>query len=88
MSCTSCGIPPSMEMYQNFDQQPAHQPTNQPPQPMPKCPSKEMQQKCLYTAQGMFMCESDQSKHLPSNEEMARNVEKGVAKTAHPWLMS
>lgn len=79
MSCTSCGIP---EMYQNYSS------PEQAPSGKAACPAKSMQQSCTYTTQGELICQKEEQidrKNAPANEEMARNIDFGFAKTAAPW---
>ena len=79
-ACTSCQI----ETYENF-------PWMKEETKEPKC-TKESMTNCLYTSQGMFVCQKDVGvKNEVPNEEMARFAsfaQKGVAKTAGSWASS
>jgi hypothetical protein len=82
MSCTSCGnvSPPS-----SFTEFYANSPTV-PPKSDPKC--KETMSKCLYNAQGVFMCEKGtklKGGDTPVDNKLVLNQQTGVAKTASSW---
>jgi hypothetical protein len=68
---------PTVEMYENFpwlkEDAAAQQKSG--------C-SKDIQSKCLYTAQGDFICEKDMGFKGVPNAKVTDN--KGVATTAHP----
>lgn len=54
MACTSCGVGPTpgMEHYTDSPQQLTQKKDS-------SCPAKKMMNSCLYTAQGMFVCDVD-----------------------------
>ena len=77
-STGSCSMPTSVEMYENSV---AAAPS--------KCPSKEIMTNCLYTAQGLFICQKDLGVKSVPNEEMANwaaRLEQGVAKSAGSYI--
>jgi len=78
MACTACG---GIEF---FTQDPSFQTKQQTPVPKaPACPAKDMMSSCLYTAQGVFICnkESEQSsKGVANNVDMAREAVRDNAK--------
>ena len=86
MSCTSCsGMTPTVEMYENFPwlKEDAAAQQSQEAQQKSGC-NKDIQSKCLYTAQGDFICEKDMGFKGVPNARIAEDNVKGVAKTAHP----
>ena len=78
MTCTSCTAP-TVEAYENFPwlkEKFTEQKTG--------CSVKESMTNCLYTTQGVFVCQKQTG--VP-NKEMAMwafNTDKGVAKQAAP----
>ena len=87
-SCSSCHIAiEPFEEEKKSEVQPwsKEEPFTQ--ESRPSCPAKEAMTNCLYTAQGMFVCQKpvDGVKESVPNSEMAKWVEYGVAKTASPW---
>lgn len=80
MSCTSCQM--NIETYENF-------PWMSEKKEEKNC-TKESMTNCLYTTQGVYVCQKEVGpKNEVSNEEMARyafHAQKGVAKTASPWM--
>lgn len=81
----------NIEGYENFpwmsDQAATEQ--QQPAKEKSKC-NKEIMSNCLYTTQGMYLCQKEipEAKNEVPNEEMARYAffnDKGVAKGASPW---
>lgn len=84
MTCTSC-TPPSIEAYENFPWL-----KEKFEQEQKGCAIKESMTSCLYTTQGVFVCQkkTDVQEGVP-NKEMASwavHTDKGVAKQASPWL--
>jgi hypothetical protein len=49
------------------------------------CAVKESMTNCLYTTQGVYLCQKQTD--VP-NKEMAMMGDKGVAKYASPWMHS
>jgi hypothetical protein len=88
MSCTSCGG------FEFFTQNPNYQTKQEMSVPKtPSCPTKDMMSSCLYTAQGVFICnkENEQSvKGVANNVDMAREAIRDNAKfnNASPWTDS
>lgn len=85
MSCSTCQM--NVEGYENFPWM-SEQPKAAPEKP--KC-AKEIMSNCLYTTQGMYLCQKKmaEAKNEVPNEEMARYAffnDKGVAKGASPWM--
>lgn len=85
MACTSCG---GVEF---FTQDPKYQTKQEMYTPSaPACPAKDMMSSCLYTAQGVFICNkgSEQSaKGVANNVDMSRQVLRDNVKfnNASPW---
>ena len=85
MACTSCG---GVEF---FTQGPNYQTRQEMSTPAaPACPAKDMMSSCLYTAQGVFICnkESEQStKGVANNVDMSRQVLRDNVRfnNASPW---
>jgi len=55
-----------------------------------KCAAKETMVNCMFTAQGMFVCQKDVGmKDIPPNKEMAnygfQRLQKDIGKSAAPW---
>lgn len=90
MSCSTCQM--NIEGYENFPWMSEQAQPKQAEAPAPektKC-AKEIMSNCLYTTQGMYLCQKEipEAKNEVPNEEMARYAffsDKGVAKTASPW---
>lgn len=85
MACHSCG---GVEF---FTQAPDFQAKQEMPVPKaPGCPAKEIMNSCLYTAQGVFICNKDSeqsSKGVAKNIDMAQESIRNNRKfnNAAPW---
>lgn len=82
MSCTSCGGAPTF-MAEHFTEE---------TQDKGNCPAKKMMNNCLYTTQGMFVCDVDPngekkvwgtSQNMDMMGEAVRD--KNVFKNTAPW---
>lgn len=91
-TCTSCS---AVETYDNYDWMP--KPVNESfaqesleKQKPAGCAVKDSMTNCLYTAQGMFVCQKEvgQKAVVPNSgmAEWGANVQEGVSKTASPWM--
>lgn len=95
MSCTSCSA--HIETYDNYDWMPKPvsesfaQESLEKPKPT-GCAVKDSMTNCLYTAQGMFVCQKEvgQKPTVPNStmSEWGTNVQPGLSKTASPWSES
>lgn len=86
MSCQACNQNMNIETYQNYPWMPKQSESKERFENSASC--KETMTNCLFTAQGMFVCqkETGDKPHVP-NEDMARwgADQKGAAIGAAPW---
>lgn len=75
MSCTTCG---SVEMFENFPWLKEEKFAEE-----EKPSSCSQKSKCLYTAQGVYVCEAEKG---IAPDAGVNGGNKGVAMTASPWL--
>lgn len=92
MTCHSCSM--NIETFDNFPWLPQGTQSQKVEKFATDAPSKssckEMMTDCLYTAQGMFICEKQGAKPIVPNDEMAmlpmNGPRKTFASTASPWI--
>jgi len=63
MACTSCGIMGGFEHYTN-----AAESVPKAPGQSGSCPAKDLMNTCLYTAQGVLICDAPKQAQAPTKE--------------------
>lgn len=85
MACHSCG---GFEHYTEPVLQNAKLSLNNKPSKNSSCPTKEMMNNCMYTAQGVFICNKDDgaSNGVAKNVDMMDSVmDHQLLKSIAPW---